>query len=251
MGKVAILIILFFCVWVIYLYQMAGDVQTGHPTKALATCIPDRQCGIWSACGTNGTQTRTCTNVNGCGITINPVETQSCAPPYSRGQNPVSTGPSSNQISLTDAKAKFLEVDTVYDSQNRGWTDSAQCPGWGVEYCNFFGQDAKVSGIGPNTQDPNQGAFLSLFEIQHQKSANEILFFYKSLTASTSQNWTLETVEGRETAYEKLVNGGVLINAMVFPCGSNLVVVVMEASNDNSYLPVLNDTVNACKNLGG
>jgi hypothetical protein len=45
----------------------------------IPTCTPNWRCGSWSACS-NGQQTRTCTDLNNCGTTINrPALTQSCA----------------------------------------------------------------------------------------------------------------------------------------------------------------------------
>lgn len=42
-------------------------------------CTPNWQCSIWSECSQSGTQTRTCTDKNNCGVIANkPTESQSC-----------------------------------------------------------------------------------------------------------------------------------------------------------------------------
>jgi len=45
-------------------------------------CTPNWKCSSWSDCSQTGTQTRTCTDENNCGVTTNkPTESQTCTPP--------------------------------------------------------------------------------------------------------------------------------------------------------------------------
>lgn len=56
-------------------YFAIGTVEAGAPPAA---CEENWQCTEWSACA-NGEQTRTCTDQNACGTTVNrPAETQAC-----------------------------------------------------------------------------------------------------------------------------------------------------------------------------
>ncbi|MFH1587510.1 MAG: right-handed parallel beta-helix repeat-containing protein [Candidatus Diapherotrites archaeon] len=61
-------------------YPEGTVMQIGYlPATAQNPCTENWSCTAWSAC-TNGTQTRTCTDANGCGTTANkPPETQSCS----------------------------------------------------------------------------------------------------------------------------------------------------------------------------
>lgn len=53
--------------------------DTDMPVSTINVCNPNWSCTDWSACSTAGTQTRTCTDSNSCGISVNkPVETQTC-----------------------------------------------------------------------------------------------------------------------------------------------------------------------------
>jgi PGF-pre-PGF domain-containing protein len=55
-----------------------GEVTPATPTGAAITCIENWSCADWSIC-VNSVQTRTCTDANNCGTTVNkPVESQSC-----------------------------------------------------------------------------------------------------------------------------------------------------------------------------
>lgn len=65
-----------------------GDVtgrvtqSAGQPESAAKTCTPDWQCAGWSVCSSSGTQTRACTDANGCGTDdAKPSESQTCTPP--------------------------------------------------------------------------------------------------------------------------------------------------------------------------
>ncbi len=57
-------------------------VSAAIAVVAVAPCTPNWQCTTWSLCSTSGTQSRTCTDTNACGVTTGkPGESQSCTPP--------------------------------------------------------------------------------------------------------------------------------------------------------------------------
>lgn len=63
----------------------AGNVQTSSTvtvTGVAPICTPNWQCSAWSVCSTSGSQSRTCTDANACGVTTGkPITTQACTPP--------------------------------------------------------------------------------------------------------------------------------------------------------------------------
>jgi hypothetical protein len=55
-------------------FTVSTDSSTTPPT-----CVPSWECSGWSECDSFGTQTRTCTDQNSCGVTASkPAESQSC-----------------------------------------------------------------------------------------------------------------------------------------------------------------------------
>jgi len=58
----------------------------------IQSCIENWQCTEWSQCS-GGTQTRTCTDLNACGTTVNkPIESQSCTVNYPYSTSPPPSG---------------------------------------------------------------------------------------------------------------------------------------------------------------
>ena len=58
--------------------SLAATCECGC-TGSACTCCPSWSCGGWSNCVCGNTQTRTCTDTNGCGMTVGkPAESQSC-----------------------------------------------------------------------------------------------------------------------------------------------------------------------------
>ena len=59
-------------------YQGTGEVTSPYCCMPNEVCVENWQCTSWTTC-TNNQQTRTCTDINNCGTTINkPLEIQSC-----------------------------------------------------------------------------------------------------------------------------------------------------------------------------
>jgi uncharacterized Zn-binding protein involved in type VI secretion len=59
-----------------------GRIVEEEAPEEKVECVPNWQCTSWSECGSDGKQTRTCSDLNNCGtISGKPAETQSCTPP--------------------------------------------------------------------------------------------------------------------------------------------------------------------------
>ena len=90
-----------------------------------STCVENWDCGDWSSCSEQGSQTRTCTDSNSCGTTTNkPFEQQSCIPQLQTincGSNVRSLETLNNQPNFDcfiDASencepAKLLDISTI------------------------------------------------------------------------------------------------------------------------------------------
>jgi len=64
-----------------YARDLVGNTESVKTAVYVITCTENWTCGNWSACS-GGTQTRTCTDANACGTTINrPALSQSCSTP--------------------------------------------------------------------------------------------------------------------------------------------------------------------------
>lgn len=86
--------------------QNTGDVDF---TLESTTCVEDWNCTAWSACS-GGVQTRTCTDLNACGTTLNkPAESQSCSTGGS------SCFPAGTKILMEDGNEKNIEDVKVGD----------------------------------------------------------------------------------------------------------------------------------------
>ncbi len=122
--------------------NIAASEQQSQPNsetvnqQKVSVCKPNWQCSSWSSCTPSGTQTRTCTDSDNCGITTNkPIESQSCeyivySPEYIKsfkieevsgvlipyfaledknGTNTLGEGKASIQIKNTDGKSVFTQ----------------------------------------------------------------------------------------------------------------------------------------------
>lgn len=55
---------------------------TSNDIPAPPSCTPNWSCSSWNTCNSSGSQSRTCTDLNSCGVTAGkPAESQSCTPP--------------------------------------------------------------------------------------------------------------------------------------------------------------------------
>jgi hypothetical protein len=64
-------------------------------------CASNWQCRAWSECSLQGTQTRTCTDLNNCGVVAGkPIETQTCTPPIQEliTKSPSEMLPTANEL---------------------------------------------------------------------------------------------------------------------------------------------------------
>jgi hypothetical protein len=91
-------------------------------------CAPDRapvwSCSPWSLCDCNGTQTRSCSDLNNCGTTSGrPPEGQACVPPICTG---ASCGAMVCNVLCTGQNGAVCPVNQVCDAMGR--CDSQNCP---------------------------------------------------------------------------------------------------------------------------
>ncbi|OGG53775.1 hypothetical protein A2764_00225 [Candidatus Kaiserbacteria bacterium RIFCSPHIGHO2_01_FULL_55_79] len=58
---------------------LSGSYQYASCSGAGNICTPDWSCGVWNQCSVSGSQSRTCTDINACGVTTGkPAESQRC-----------------------------------------------------------------------------------------------------------------------------------------------------------------------------
>ena len=84
MKKLLLISILYgIIIFSITVHSVPVEITIEYPEGAPQECVEDWSCTDWSAC-VNGTQTRTCTDLNECGTDENkPLEFQVCTPPLS------------------------------------------------------------------------------------------------------------------------------------------------------------------------
>lgn len=84
-AKTALLFTLVSIVFVAGCTQSPSGSTIINKTSQQTSCTPNWSCTAWSVCSSTGTQTRTCTDSNSCGITSGkPDEIQSCTPPATK-----------------------------------------------------------------------------------------------------------------------------------------------------------------------
>lgn len=88
--------------------EITGDVVNGQ--EEVEECVPDWDCSSWSDCTSSGSQTRTCTDLNNCGVTSGkPSETQTCE--YTFSEEP--------EESFEELFEEFGEIiDSLFESQD-------------------------------------------------------------------------------------------------------------------------------------
>ncbi len=98
-----------------------GQEQTTQPTQTpeitQPSCTPDWQCSVWSECSQSGTQTRTCTDKNNCGITTGkPTESQTCTTPVVE-PSPITLSGSGQEASDI---FELIEGVSIFELENTG-----------------------------------------------------------------------------------------------------------------------------------
>lgn len=134
---------------------ISGCVQTPEPTPSTtqpsetleknttttqpqeSDCTPDWQCSAWSECSQAGTQTRTCTDKNDCGVTTNkPSESQSCTPSVVEPEPITITGRGSELTNAFQLEKGLTTIYLTHDGDRNFIVDlldsDGDSIGWGV-----------------------------------------------------------------------------------------------------------------------
>jgi len=110
--------------------------------QAAAVCAPDWSCGGWSACGVDGLERRTCTDLNDCGA--DKEETQACEAACQESWTCLSWSTCQNGI----------QTRTCYDQNNCGTTLSKPA---GQQAC----QDFTTPEVATTQPEEDEGSFFS------------------------------------------------------------------------------------------
>jgi len=123
-----IVILLIAVVFISGCVQTPESTTTTQPSKTPETtpqqtqsqepeCTPEWQCTGWSECSASGTQTRTCTDKNNCGVTTGkPAESQSCTPPIVEPE-PITLSGSGQEASDI---FELIEGVAIFELENTG-----------------------------------------------------------------------------------------------------------------------------------